>query len=58
MAEKGITGKEREKIQVLRSKGRLFLERDKVLKVGETDELVIFVRFVMASSLTGANLLR
>ena len=30
------------------------LFRDRGLKGGETDELVIFVVFVMASSLTGA----
>ena len=31
-----------------------FWDRDKGVKVGETDELVIFVIFVMVSWLTGA----
>ena len=33
---------------------KLFRDRDKILKVGETDELMIFVIFAMISSLTGA----
>ena len=53
-AEKGIMGKKREKRQVLRCERKLFQDRDTGLKVGETDQLVIFVIFVMASWLTGA----
>ena len=42
-----------EKRQVL-SERKQFRHRDRGLKVGETDERVIFVIFVMVSSLTDA----
>ena len=47
-------GKEREKRWVLRHERKRFRDRDRGLKVDETDELVIFVIFIMVSSLTGA----
>ena len=35
-------------------KKKFFLERDKGLKVGEAEERMIFIIFVMGSSLMGA----
>ena len=43
-----------EKRWVLRCERKQFLDRDRGLKVGETDERVIFIIFVVVSSLTGA----
>ena len=48
-------GKKRE---VLRCERKQFRDRDRGFKVGETDERVIFVIFVMVSSLTDAYVLR
>ena len=50
MAEKGIMGgKEREKRWVLRHERKRFRDRDKDLRVGEDDERMIFVIFIMGS---------
>ena len=43
-----------EEVGFLRREIKLFRDMDIGLKVGETDKLVIFIIFVMASSLTGA----
>ena len=47
-------GKEREKSQILRCERKQSRDRVRGLKVGETDELLIFVIYVVVSSLTGA----
>ena len=43
---------------MLRYERKLFRDKDKSLKVGETDELMMIVIFVMVSSLTVAYVLR
>ena len=47
-------GKKREKRYVLRCERKQFRDRVKGLKIGETDERVIFVICVVISLLTGA----
>ena len=47
-------GKEREKRYVLRCERKQFRDRNRGLKVDETDERVIFIIFVMISLLMGA----
>ena len=47
-------GKERKKSQILRCERKQFRDRVRGLKVGETDERLIFVIYVVVSSLTGA----
>ena len=51
--EEDYGGKERAKRWVLRRERKRFRDRDRGLRVDETDALVIFVIFVMASSLKG-----
>ena len=53
--EGGYEGKERETRKVLWCERKRFRDRDSGLNVGETDELVIYVIFVMVSSLTAQH---
>ena len=52
--ERDYEGNQREKRKVLRCERKRFMDRDTGLKVDETVERVIFVIFVMMSTLTGA----